>query len=129
MRYLWLALLLAAMPAGASLENDGAWKGGTWQSTAWADGAWREAASSTVSVPDVIGMDEAAADAALEAVLLDTGNVSLTCSAETEGNVISQSPPAGASVPEGSLVDLTTSTGVACEGAGGKFKLRLDLRL
>jgi hypothetical protein len=130
MRALWLVSLLAvSLPAGASLENDGAWKGGVWASTAWADGAWREEADPGIPVPDVIGMTQEDADTAFEAVGLDTGNVATVCSAATEGDVVSQAPPAGASVPPGSTVDIALSSGEPCKGAGGKLKLRLDLRL
>lgn len=85
--------------------------------------------TSTTTVPDVVGLTAAAADTALEAVSLDTGNVTSTCSAATSGNVVSQSPPAGTVVSQGSLVDLVTSNGTPCTGGGGKLRLRLDLRL
>lgn len=124
-----LALLMCCGTAGASLEDDGVWAAGVWATTVWADGVWHEGAAGTIAVPDVVGMDAASADAALEGVGLDTGAVSNVCSAETLGTVVSQAPPAGTSVPEGSLVDLAASTGIACAGVGGKFKLRLDLRL
>jgi hypothetical protein len=83
----------------------------------------------TTTVPDVVGLDQAAADTALEGAGLDTGNVTSTCSAAAMGEVISQAPPSGATVAEGSLVDLITSTGTPCTGVGGKLRLYLKLRL
>lgn len=122
-----LALLLCCGTAGASLEHDGTWKGGVWSPTVWASGVWLEVP--TIAVPDVIGMTASAADAALEGVGLDTGAVGNVCSTETVGLVVSQAPPAGALVAEGSAVAISLSTGVACKGAGGRLKLHLDLRL
>lgn len=124
-----LALLLCCGTASASLEDDGVWKAGVWATTAWADGVWHEGATGTVAVPDVTGMDSTAADAALEGAGLDTGAVSNVCSTETLGIVVSQAPPAGTQVTAGSTVAISLSTGNACVGAGGKLKLRLDLRL
>jgi hypothetical protein len=125
-----LALLGLYIPsANASLENDGVWAAGVWATTAWADGVWSEGVDPGVTVPDVIGMTEEDADTALEGAGLDTGAVATVCSAAEAGNVVSQAPPAGASVPPGSTVDLALSSGEACTGAGGKLKLRLDLRL
>jgi hypothetical protein len=83
----------------------------------------------TTTVPDVLGLDQAAADTALEAAGLDTGNVTSACSDEAMGDVVSQAPPSGTIVAEGSLVDLVTSSGTPCTGTGGKLRLRLDLRL
>lgn len=124
-----LCLLLYGAAASASLEDDGVWKAGVWATTVWADGVWLEGEASTVEVPDVIGMTEGEADTALEGAGLDTGAVATVCSAATTGDVVSQAPPAGASVTGGSLVNLALSSGTPCVGAGGKLKLRLDLRL
>jgi hypothetical protein len=125
-----LVLLGLCIPtANASLENDGVWAAGVWATTVWADGVWSEGADPGVSVPDLIGMTEAEADSALEGVGLDTGTVATVCSTADEGDVVSQAPPAGASAAPGSTVDIALSSGEACVGAGGKLKLRLDLRL
>jgi hypothetical protein len=125
-----LALLGLCIPtANASLENDGVWAAGVWATTVWADGVWSEGTDPGVSVPDLIGMTEEDADTALEGAGLDTGAVSTVCSAATAGDVVSQVPPAGASVAPGSTVDIALSSGTPCVGAGGKLKLRLDLRL
>jgi len=126
-----LVMLGLCIPtANASLEQDGVWAAGVWATTAWADGVWHEGEGTPgVSVPDVIGMTEAEADAAFEGAGLDTGNVATVCSTATAGDVVSQAPPAGASVAPGSLVDIALSSGTPCVGAGGKLKLRLDLRL
>jgi len=66
-----------------------------------------------VTVPDVTGMAQAAAEAALTAAQLTTGNVTTAYSdTVAAGDVISQSPTAGASVPHDSAVDLVVSLGV-----------------
>ena len=122
-------LALYIPTANASLEEDGVWAAGVWATTVWADGVWLEGEASAVSVPDLAGMTEVEADAALEGVGLDTGTVSTVCSAATAGDVVSQAPPAGAAVAPGSLVNIALSSGTPCVGAGGKLKLRLDLRL
>lgn len=124
-----LALLLCCGTASASMENDGVWAAGAWATTAWANGVWHESEADTIPVPDVIGMDAASADAALEGSGLDTGAVSNVCSAAALGTVVSQAPPAGTQVVAGSTVAISLSTGNACVGGGGKLRLRLDLRL
>jgi len=64
-----------------------------------------------VIVPNVVGQAQAAAQAALASANL-TSSVTLECSdTVAAGNVISQSPAAGTSVPEGSTVSLTVSSG------------------
>jgi hypothetical protein len=67
-----------------------------------------------VDVPDVVGMAQAAAESAIVAADLVVGTVS-TSSSETvpAGDVISQDPTGGSSVPAGSSVDLVVSTGPA----------------
>lgn len=124
-----LGLLLYGATASASLEEDGVWAAGVWATTVWADGVWSEGTDPGVAVPNVIGMTEAEADAEFEGAGLDTGSVATVCSVATAGDVVSQVPPAGASVPPGSTVDIALSSGTPCTGAGGKLKLRLDLRL
>ncbi|MBI2876791.1 MAG: PASTA domain-containing protein, partial [Candidatus Tectomicrobia bacterium] len=67
-----------------------------------------------VAVPDVVGMAQAAAEAALEAAGLTAGTISLAYSATVPtGQVIGQSPIAGTSIAEGSPVDLVVSQGPA----------------
>ena len=65
-----------------------------------------------VSVPDVIGMTQADAEAAILAADLLVGTVT-TAHSDTvpAGNVISQDPAGGSSVAEGSTVDLVISLG------------------
>jgi hypothetical protein len=83
-----------------------------------------------VEVPVVIGeASPAAADAILEAALLDLGDVGLTCSAAAADEVLSQNPAAGATVDEGSLVDIVVSNGVVCTGNGGGRRRGLGLGL
>lgn len=65
-------------------------------------------------VPDVVGLDLAAADTALEGAGLDTGTVTAVCSPATLDEVVSQNPAAGASAALASLVDLSASSGVEC---------------
>ncbi|MCD4811316.1 putative Ig domain-containing protein [bacterium] len=65
-----------------------------------------------VIVPDVVGMAQAAAEAAIIAANLTVGNITTQNSATVPaGNVISQDPVAGASVTEGSAVDMVVSLG------------------
>ena len=67
-----------------------------------------------VQVPDVVGVAQAEAEAAILAADLTVGTIT-TANSETvpEGNVISQNPAAGISVEEGSTVDLVVSLGPA----------------
>ncbi|MFO7974672.1 MAG: C45 family autoproteolytic acyltransferase/hydrolase [Candidatus Hydrogenedentota bacterium] len=66
----------------------------------------------SVEVPDVVGMTEAEAETALTDVGLGVGNVTDEYSdTVAEGEVISQSPEAGADVLWGSAVDLVVSLG------------------
>ncbi len=58
------------------------------------------------TVPNVVGMTPDAATAAIQAVNLLRGQVTLQENDAQAGKVMSQAPPAGAAVPEGSLVDL-----------------------
>jgi RHS repeat-associated protein len=65
-----------------------------------------------VAVPDVVGLPQAAGEAALQAAHLKVGAVSFEHSeTAAEGHVIGQSPVAGTSVAENSPVDLILSLG------------------
>ena len=67
-----------------------------------------------VSVPNVVGLTQAAATTAITGAGLVLGNVSTQNSASVAaGNVISQNPLGGASVAPGSAVDLVISSGPA----------------
>lgn len=94
-----LILSLAALPASAAVEIIG-WVG--------------IPLTQNVQVPDVVGSDLATADTSLEAVGLDTGTTTSTCSAQPADEVLSQNPTAGSFVALGSTVDLTYSSGVEC---------------
>jgi hypothetical protein len=118
-----MAAVLMAAPALASFDEE------SFDVTSFDEASFEFGEAAGVTVPSVIGMTQAEADTALEAVGLDTGAVATVCSAATSGDVVSQAPPAGASAPEGSLVNISLSSGTPCTGAGGKLKLRLDLRL
>ncbi len=65
-----------------------------------------------VSVPDVVGMTQAAADTAITSASLALGTVTQTYSATVPtGDVVSQLPAAGTSVPPGTTVNLDVSKG------------------
>jgi len=65
-----------------------------------------------VDVPDVVGLSQSDAETMVTGAGLLVGNVTMASSNTVpEGNVISQSPTAGTSVPDGSAVDLVVSTG------------------
>jgi hypothetical protein len=67
-----------------------------------------------VSVPNVVGLTQAAATSAITSAGLVLGTVTTQSSATVAaGSVISQSPGAGASVTAGSAVNLMVSTGPA----------------
>jgi RHS repeat-associated protein len=65
-----------------------------------------------IIVRNVVGLTQAAAQAAIQAAGLQVGTVTTANSPTVPAaSVISQNPPAGNSVPEGSLVDLAISLG------------------
>ncbi len=67
-----------------------------------------------VTVPDVVGLAQAAAESAIVAAGLVVGTISTANSSTVPaGDVISQNPLAGASVAAGSAVDLVVSLGPA----------------
>jgi beta-lactam-binding protein with PASTA domain len=67
-----------------------------------------------VSVPNVVGLTQAAASTAITGVGLTVGTVATaTSNTVASGSVISQSPIAGASAASGSPVNLVVSTGPA----------------
>jgi len=67
-----------------------------------------------ISVPDVVGLSQAAAETAIVGAGLVVGSVTTTSSVTVPaGDVISQNPAVGAEVSEGATVDLVISTGPA----------------
>src|SRR5690606_18734668 len=64
-----------------------------------------------VTVPSVEGKSRSKAEKALQERGLEVGTVSKAASEEKKGTVISSDPSAGESVPEGTKVNLTVSTG------------------
>ena len=65
-----------------------------------------------VTVPDVVGLPQAAAESTISAATLAVGAVTTALSPTVPaGNVISQNPPAGSSALPGSPVDLVVSIG------------------
>ncbi len=66
------------------------------------------------TVPDVVGLTEASATTEIESVNLMVGAVTEAFSdAISFGNVVDQTPVAGSTVPEGTLVNIVTSLGPA----------------
>ena len=70
-------------------------------------------ATTTVSVPSVVGETQAAATSVITGDKLVVGTVTTQSSATASGTVISQSPAAAASVASGSAVNLVVSSGSA----------------
>jgi hypothetical protein len=71
------------------------------------------------SVPNVVGLTQAAASSAITGAGLTVGTVTTASSSTVpSGSVISQSPIAGSSVAAGSAVNLVVSTGPAPSGFG-----------
>ena len=65
-----------------------------------------------VTMPNLAGMDEAAASAALAAVKLSLGTITQVNSASVKaGLVVTSDPAANAQVPEGTVVNLSVSNG------------------
>ncbi|MEL6301892.1 MAG: PASTA domain-containing protein [Pseudomonadota bacterium] len=68
----------------------------------------------SVSVPNVVGLSQAAASSAITGANLVVGNVTTqTSNTVANGDVISQNPTGGTTVSEGSAVDLVVSSGPA----------------
>jgi len=66
-----------------------------------------------MTVPDVLGMDQASAQSAITAAYLSVGVISQSYNnTVAAGNVISQNPDGATSVPSGSPVDLVISLGI-----------------
>ena len=74
----------------------------------------------TVSVPNVIGLTQAAASNAITAAGLTVGTITLQNSASVPaGNVISENPAAGSNVAAGSAVNLVVSRGALAGDLNG----------
>jgi len=70
-----------------------------------------------VAVPNVVGQTQAAATSAISAAALTVGAITQQSSSTVaSGNVISESPAAGASVAKGSAVNLVVSSGAPAPG-------------
>ncbi len=68
--------------------------------------------SSTVSVPNVVGLPQSAATSALQSAGLAAGNITQEASSTvTAGSVIRQSPAPGTLVPRATAIDLVVSSG------------------
>jgi Leucine-rich repeat (LRR) protein len=81
-----------------------------------------------ISVPDVVGLTQPAAQSAITAAGLVVGTVTQAASGtEPKGSVISQSPLGGTSVVAGSLVNLVVSTGPTTGPATGDLVARWTL--
>jgi len=78
--------------------------------------------SSGVSVPDVVGITQAAATSAITKAGLAVGAVSQESDPTVaSGSVISQSPAPGTNVTGGTTVNLVISTGPPSSGGGGEM--------
>lgn len=66
------------------------------------------------SVPDVVEMEQSAAETALQDEGFTVGEVTRQCSDVAEGVVIEQTPPAGTQAGPGTPVSLTVSSGEPC---------------
>ncbi|MFN7997436.1 MAG: PASTA domain-containing protein [Bryobacteraceae bacterium] len=79
------------------------------QAALYASVAVSVAASPSVPVPDLVGLDAAAANTALTAAGLQTGKTRPTVSSAKANTVIAQSPPAGTIVARSSAVDVSVA--------------------
>ena len=86
-----------------------AWAAGAWAVGAWQGTAWQSSAAAVV--PDVSGLSQAAAVAALEAAGFVVAVETATSTTVAAGDVISQAPAGGAEATEGSTVTITVSSG------------------
>jgi beta-lactam-binding protein with PASTA domain len=66
-----------------------------------------------VTVPSVVGLTQAAATTALTGAGLTVGTVTSVTNAAASGTVLSETPAAGSTAPQGSAVNLTVSSGPA----------------
>lgn len=76
------------------------------------------AGTQTGAVPDLVGLDQAAATTALVGAGFTLGGVEQTASASVlAGMVVSQSPAGGTQAPQGTAVTITVSTGATPRGS------------
>lgn len=84
--------------------------------------------STRVDVPNVVGeASYAAADLILEALGLDAGTEIEQCSDAVNNSVVLQDPSAGTRVDIGTIVNLWTSTGVACRGGRRTIGIKIGI--
>lgn len=102
-----------------------AWAAGAWAPGAWAGTAWAETG---VSVPDVVGDTQADGILALEGAGFVVAVEKAYSDTVPAGEIVSQSPAAGAEVPAGSTVTITVSLGPEPqqEGGGGPDRKKRD---
>jgi beta-lactam-binding protein with PASTA domain len=86
--------------------------------TGFAGGAFIQTADEAegVTVPDVVGDDEATGTAALEGAGFVVSSVNANSASVPIGDIISQDPAGGASAPDGSTVTIYVSIGPAAAG-------------
>lgn len=77
-----------------------------------------------VEVPDVVGLSQAEAEAAITAAGLTVGTVTYLRSETDLGNVVGQSPAAGAAVTAGSQVNLTVAASAPRRFSGSAVSFR-----
>jgi serine protease AprX len=83
--------------------------------------------SDPVTVPNVMGLTEAAAVSAIEGVGLSASVTTVDGTVEDEGRVIDQNPTGSATVDTGSTVNITVSTGPPPAGGEGTVKGSISL--
>jgi len=82
--------------------------------------------TTTIPVPNVVGMSQAQAEAALHAVGLQVGSISSVPSSQHAGTVVSQNPVAGTRVNAGSAVNLVLAQGSSGGQEGQLYTVGAD---
>jgi serine/threonine-protein kinase len=80
----------------------------------------------TVQVPDLIGLEQAAAEAALEAQGLTLGTITQSASDQPKDRIIEQNPAPATEAEEGTTVDVVISSGPAKATVPAIIGLSLD---
>jgi 6-phosphogluconolactonase len=108
----WISITLLAAVAITACGGGGGDSGG--------GGGGGGGGGTNITVPNVVGMTQASAGTAITGAGLKVGTVTMASSSTVaSGNVISESPAAGAQVASGSSVNLTVSSGPAAPGTVG----------
>lgn len=109
---------------GRTVFADGLWADGFWAAGLWA-------ADAPVSVPDVVGLTQAAGTASIQGAGLVVAVATAYSSTVPAGTIISQVPTGGASAALGSTVTITVSLGdtpvTNTQSSGGYWHDDLDM--